>query len=455
MSRNRAPVLIGNGQGFWGDSIDAPVKMIEGGPLHYLTMDYLAEVTMSIMQRQKQRNPRKGYASDFVDLLRKILPMLVEKNIKVIASAGGVNPRACQEAVFEIARQSGIKGLRIGIVEGDDIYHRLPELIEAGVYLNHKQTGEPITNLQDKIHSANVYISSFPIAEALAKGADIIITGRATDPGLVLAPMIYEFGWQEREWDKLAAGTVAGHILECGAQTTGGNFTRWWEVPDYAHIGYPIVEVQEDGSFIITKHPGTGGMVTVDTVSEQIVYEMGDPTHYISPDVSVDFTSIQLEQVGKDRVRVFGIRGMPKTDSYKVSISYHNGYKASGNLTICGPDAYAKAQKCAEIIWERLRGAGCRFEETSTEYLGLNSCHGDINPMPEQINEVVLRLGVRDSHESRIVRFGKELAPLITNGPPGVTGFAGGRPKPQEIVAFWPALIDKSLVETHVTVEEV
>ncbi|MFQ5769208.1 MAG: acyclic terpene utilization AtuA family protein, partial [bacterium] len=422
---------------------------------HYLTLDYLAEVTMSIMQRQKRRNPEKGYATDFVDLMHKILPTLVEKNIKVIASAGGVNPQKCREAIFDVACKLGLHGLKIGIIEGDDIFEQLPELMNDGVALNHKQTGQPLSYLKDQILSANVYISSFPIVEALEKGAQIIITGRVTDPGLVLAPMIYEFGWKEDEWDKLAAGTVAGHILECGAQSIGGNFTRWWEVPDYANIGYPIVEAYYDGTFNVTKHPGTGGIVTVDTLSEQIVYEMGDPKNYISPDVRVDFTTIQLQQIDKDKVKVSGIKGLPKTDSYKVSISYHKGFKASGTLTISGPDAYEKAQKCSEIIWARLKGTGCAFEEANTEYLGLNSCHGDINPIPEQINEVVLRLSVRDSHKSKITRFGKELAPLITNGPPGVTGFAGGRPKPQEIVAFWPALIDKNLIKTKVTVAEV
>lgn len=451
----RSPILIANGQGFWGDSIDAPIKLIDGGPLHYITLDYLAEVTMSIMQRQKLRDPRKGYATDFVELMRETLPRLVEKNIKVIASAGGVNPKACREAVLDVARKLGLQGVKIGIVEGDDVLTRLPELLTAGASLKNMDSGEALTSIQDKVLSANVYITSFAIAEALEQGAQIIITGRVSDPGLVLAPMIYEFGWKEDEWDKLAAGTVAGHILECGAQATGGNYTRWWEVPDFAGIGYPIAEAYPDGNFFVTKHPGTGGMVTVDTVAEQIVYEMGDPKNYISPDVRIDFTTIQLEQAGKDRVKVFGVKGYPKTDSYKVSINYQNGYKASGTLTISGPDAYAKAQKCAEVIWQRLQNAGYTYEETSTEFLGVNSCHGDINSLPAQINEVVLRVGVKDADEKKVERFGKEIAPLVTNGPPGVTGFAGGRPKPQEIVAYWPALIDKKLIQTKVTVEEV
>lgn len=451
----KEPILIGNGQGFWGDSIDAPVQLLNGGPIHYITLDYLAEVTMSIMQRQKQKNPQRGFATDFVQLMKDTLPTLVEMNIKVIASAGGVNPQACREAVFTVARELGLTGLKIGIVEGDDILDCLPELIASGVEFNHLETGEAVTSMKDKVLSANVYISSFPIAEALARGAQVIITGRATDPGLVLAPMIYEFGWQEDDWDKLAAGTVAGHIVECGAQATGGNFTRWWEVPDYARIGYPIVEAHSDGTFVVTKHQGTGGMVNRATVTEQIVYELGDPKNYISPDVKVDFTTLDLEEIGQDRVRVSGVKGSPGTETYKVSLSYNNGYKASGTLTISGPQAHEKAQKCAEIVWQRLKAAGYTYEETNTEYLGLSSCHGEINPLPEQINEVVLRLSARDADPDKLVRFGKEIAPLVTNGPPGVTGFAGGRPKPQGIVAYWPALIDKKLVKTKVTVEEV
>lgn len=261
------PILIGNGQGFWGDSIDAPVKLMQGGPIDYVTLDYLAEVTMSIMQRQKNRNPDRGYATDFVQLMKDTLPMLLEKNIKVVANAGGVNPKACREAVFAAARELGLTGLKIGIVEGDDILERLPRLMADGVHFKHLDTGQPFDRVKDKVLSANVYISAFPIAEALDLGAQVIITGRGTDPGLVLGPMIHEFGWSESDLDKLAAGTVAGHILECGAQATGGNFTRWWEVPDYARIGYPIVEATPNGGLVITKHDGTGGMVTPDRKS--------------------------------------------------------------------------------------------------------------------------------------------------------------------------------------------
>ena len=451
----REPILIGNGQGFWGDSIDAPIKLIEGGEIHYLTLDYLAEVTMSIMQRQKQRDANRGFATDFVELMREVLPVIVERDIKIIASAGGVNPTGCRNAVMQVASDLGLSGLRVGIVEGDDILERLPDIISAGEHLNNLETGAELKTIREKVLSANVYISTMPIVEALRQEAQVVITGRATDPGLVLAPMIYEFNWADDDWDKLAAGTVAGHILECGAQATGGNFTRWWEVPDFANIGYPIAEVFSDGSFNVTKHPGTGGQVTKDTVSEQIVYEMGDPTNYISPDVTVDFTTINLEEIEKNKVRVTGIKGGPATESYKVSISYHNGYKASGTLTISGPDAIAKANKCGEIIMQRLANAGIVVEDSNIELLGINGCHGNITPVPESVSEVVLRISVKDRDKEKVLRFGKEIAPLVTNGPPGVTGFAGGRPKPQSIVAYWPALLNKTIVSTQVSVEVV
>ncbi len=268
---------IANGQGFWGDSIDAPVHLIEEGPLDYLTLDYLAEVTMSIMQKLKRRDPTKGYATDFVDVVRRILPAVRERGIRVIANAGGVNPEACRAALVEVAREQGAAGLSIGTVTGDDILDRLDELTAAGVTLDNLDDGRPLSEIRDQVLSANVYIGSFAIADALRQGAQIVVSGRSTDPGLVLSPLIAEFGWKADQWDLLAAGTVAGHIVECGAQCTGGNFSRWWEVQGWDQIGYPVVEVSPDGTFVVTKHEGTGGLVTTDTVSEQLVYEMGQP----------------------------------------------------------------------------------------------------------------------------------------------------------------------------------
>jgi hypothetical protein len=448
-------VLIGNGQGFWGDSILGPVRLVREGPLDYLTLDYLAEVTMSILQKQRSRNPQAGYATDFVRMIERVLPQLVEKRIKVVANAGGVNPRACMAAVLDVIRKRGYRGVSVGIVEGDDVYPRLDELLAAGEELRNMDTGAPLATVRERVTSANVYMGAFPIAEALGRGAQIVITGRGTDPGLVLGPMIHEFGWKPGDHDLLAAGTVAGHIVECGAQCTGGNYTDWRSVPDMARIGYPIVEAGPDGGFVITKHAGTGGLVNLSTVAHQLAYEMGDPRAYLGPDVSADFTSFRLEQEGPDRVRVLGVRGHAPTPTYKVSISYHDGYKAVGELTVSGPDALEKARLCAEIVWRRLALDGCDFapEERITEFLGANTCHAGIAGAERaDPSEVVLRMGVKGRDEAKVDRFGLELVPLVTSGPPGVTGFAGGRPKATDIIGFWPALVRKERITARVEV---
>ncbi|MDP7464853.1 MAG: DUF1446 domain-containing protein [Candidatus Marinimicrobia bacterium] len=444
-------IRIGNGQGFWGDSIDAPVRLAKDGPLDYLTLDYLAEVTLSIMQRQKLKNPNTGYARDFLDLVERILPEISDKGVKVITNAGGVNPQSCRSELIQLAKNSG-KEIKIGVIQGDDIFPTLAELRKKGVSFENMDTGADFDSIMDKVYSANVYINSSTISEALDKGAQIVLAGRVSDPGLALGPCIYEFGWKDQDYDLLAAGTLAGHITECGAQCTGGNYSRWQDVPNLADVGYPIIEMQPSGEFYITKHENSGGLISRETIGEQVLYEMGDPNHYISPDVCVDFTSFNINDLGGNKVSISNVAGLPPTDSYKVSISYFAGYKASGQLTVSGPNAYEKAQLTAEIIWKRLKNTGVTFEDTSTEYLGLSSCHGEINAFPSQINEVVLRLGVKDSDKNKVNRFGKELAPVITSGPPGITGFSGGRPKAQEIIAYWPALIPKQLVHTSVDV---
>ena len=450
-------VRIANGQGFWGDSVDAPLHLLEGGPIDYLGMDYLAEVTLSIMMRQKLKDPTAGYATDFLDFVRRALPRLVEKNVKVITNAGGLNPRACRAKIFEVARELGISGLRVGVVEGDDLLARLPELVGAGHRLANMDSGEPIADVLPRVTSANAYLGARPVAEALAGGAQIVLCGRITDTALALGPLVHEFGWAADDWDRLAAGTITGHILECGAQATGGNFSRFWEVPELWRVGYPIAEVTADGAFTVTKHPDTGGLVTVDTVSEQLVYEMGDPSAYITPDVTADFGSIRLEQAGKDRVRVSGIRGSANTPFLKISASYLDGWKSSGQVTVSGPRAIEKARLAADIVWQRLARAGVEFTAGSRveELLGVSGVLPGILAAPEAPPEVVLRLAVRDADRTKVERFGKEIAPLVTAGPPGVTGFAGGRPKPQEVVAYWPALLDRREIEPRleVTVE--
>jgi hypothetical protein len=450
-------VRIGNGQGFWGDSLQAPVELVRRGPIDYLTLDYLAEITMSIMQKQRARDPRSGYARDFVAMIGEILPDLVERNIKVVANAGGVNPEACRDSVLGVARQNGYSGkIRIGIVAGDDIMHRLDDYISRGIELRNLDTGDVLSSVRDRVQSANVYFGGRPVAQCLAAGGQVVIAGRVTDTGLALGPMIHEFGWREDDWDRLAAGTIAGHTVECGAQCTGGNcLVDWQTIPNIWDIGYPIIEASADGTFVITKHDGTGGRISVPSIKEQLLYEMGDPREYITPDCVADFTTIMLEQAGADRVRFSGIKGRPATEFYKVSISYSAGWKASGSLVYAWPDAYRKAQAADRALRLRLEHLGLKFDSVLTELVGVDACHGPLSgdPSPD-IAEVTFRIGVRSQEKASIERFAREVAPLVLNGPPTVTGFAAGRPKVEEIIAYWPALIPKTEVKPEISVVE-
>lgn len=451
-------VRIAAGQGFWGDLPDAPVQQVEGGPIDYLMLDYLAEVTMSIMQKQRSRDPRAGYAKDFVPLMKQILPACVKRNIRVTANAGGVNVKGCAEAVSEVARELGLSGkVRIGIVTGDDIMTRLDELLSRGIELRNMDTGEPLSTVRDRIQSANVYLGAAPMVEALDRGAQIVITGRATDTGLTLAPLMHEFGWAADDWNRMAAGTIAGHIIECGAQCSGGNCQyEWRSIPSLAMVGFPIVEAAPDGTFVITKHEGTGGWVIIPSVKEQLVYEMGDPHEYITPDCIADFTTVQLEYEGRDRVRVFGVEGRPATDTFKASISYSAGYKAVGTLVYSWPDAYDKARAADRILRTRLDRMGLKFDQILTEFVGANATHGPLAGQPSpDLPEVQLRVAVRSEDRAAVERFTREIAPLVLTGPPGVTGFAGGRPKVEEIVAYWPALIPKEEITPRVEILEV
>ena len=448
-------VRVAAGQGFWGDWLEAPRRQVEGGPVDYLMLDYLAEVTMSILQKQKERDPKMGYARDFLGAMQGVLPAVLERGVKVIANAGGVNPRACAEATREVGAAGGANGrLTIGVVTGDDLLPRLDELIEAGHPLVNMETGQPLSAVRDRVLSANAYIGSTPIVEALARGANVVITGRSTDTALTMAPLRHEFGWGATDWDKLAAGIIAGHIIECGAQCSGGNcLYDWRSIPHLADVGFPIVEASPDGSFVVTKHPGTGGRVSRQTVAEQLVYEMGDPHAYITPDVVADFTTIRLEDAGEDRVRVHGIRGAAATDKLKVSIAYRAGFKAVGTLVYSWPEAFDKARVADAVLRERLDRLGLRFDRVLTEFVGANATHGPLaGPPSPDLPEVTLRFGVRSGDRAAVERFTREIAPLVLTGPPSVTGFAGGRPKVEEIVAYWPALVDKAVVQTKVEV---
>jgi len=450
-------IRIASGQGFWGDLIDAPYHQVTKGDIDYLVMDYLAEVTMSILQKQKNKNPKLGYARDIPELLRKILPITKTKRIKIITNGGGVNPKDCAEACIQIAKELGIDKLKIGIVIGDDIKNRVDEIISRGCELLNMEDGKSIVSVKEKILSANVYFGAFPIVKALELGADIVITGRTTDTGLTLAPMIFEFGWKDNQFDLLSAGTVAGHILECGAQSSGGNFLGDWKsIKNFAEIGFPIAEAYPNGEVIITKHEHTGGKVSFETVAEQLVYEIGDPKEYITPDCVADFTSIKLKDLGKNRVKVFDVKGKKATEFYKVSCSYADGYSAVGTLTYSWPDALTKAKAADKILRKRLKNLNLQFDEIRTEFIGYNACHETLAvKLPEdKINEIMLRIAVRSHDYNSVETFGKEIAPLILTGPPAVTGFAGGRPKPSEVVAYWPALIPKNLVSPQIEIME-
>jgi acyclic terpene utilization AtuA family protein len=439
-------IRIANGQGFWGDWLEAPVRLIEQGPIDYLVLDYLAEVTMSILQKQKEADTKLGYARDFPPLIARIEKMMRDRSVKVIANAGGVNPVACAQEVRRLA-----PGLKVAVVTGDDVFGRLDEFLAAGHEMRSMDTGEPLSTIRSRILSANAYIGAFPLAEALATGADVVIAGRSTDTALALAPMVARFGWKEDDWDELAAGTIAGHIIECGAQCTGGNCqVDWQHIPDMAGIGYPIVEAEPDGSFSVTKHPGTGGRVTTDTIKEQLLYELGDPKNYITPDCVADFTTIRLKDASLDRVRVSGIHGGPRPSMLKLSISYGFGWRAIGTLVYSAPQALEKAQAADRIVRERLCQLGLKFDDIYSEFFGVNACHGPVavpNPDPP---EVQVRIGVRGQDRKAVDRFTRELIPLVLNGPPGATGFGEGRPAVREIVAYWSALVPRGEIETKV-----
>jgi hypothetical protein len=443
-------VRIGGGSGMWGDDLDAPRRLVEGGPLDYLMLDYLAEVTMSVLQRQKERNPAEGFARDVVGAIESVLPALVAARVKLLANAGGVNPEACAAAVLAMLDRNAARGtVRVGLVTGDDLLPRVDALLAAGHELQNMETGEPLAVVRDRLVSANAYLGSAPLAEALALGAQVVLSGRCHDAALTVAPLRHEFGWTSSDADLLAAGTVAGHVIECGAQATGGNCSADWQtIGALDDIGYPIVEVAFDGSFVVTKHSGTGGRVSRQTVTEQLIYEIGDPARYVTADVVTDFTSIRLDDLGNDRVRLSGVRGSPATGKLKVSAAYRDGFKAVGTLVYAWPDARAKAEAADRLLRARLERLGLRFERVHTEIIGAGAVHGALAgpDAGRDAPEVQLRVGVRDADRAKVSRFTREIAPLVLNGPPSVTGYFGARAKVEEILAYWPALIDAAAV---------
>ena len=448
MVKRTTPIKIGNAGGYWGDDPNALFRQVNGGRLDYITMDFLAEVTMSIMQKQRSHDPSLGYARDFIPMLEGVLAKVLKDKTKIITNAGGVNPEACAAAIAAMAKKMGLNP-RISVVYGDDILERLDEMQKKGCEFSNMENGQKFADVASRIEAANVYFGAAPVVAALQDDPDIIITGRVTDTGITLAAMIHEFGWDMGDWDRLAAGIVAGHIIECGCQSTGGNFTDWRQVESWDNIGYPIVEVHPDGTFVVTKHANSGGLVSVDTVREQLFYEMGNPVAYLTPDVVADFATIKVRQDGQDRVHVSGIKGYEPTPLYKVSMAYTDGYKCIGSIAISGPEARAKAEAFAKIFWGRV---GADFSETSTEYYGWNACHRSLGGNDDG-NEIILRLGARSPDASKLKTFAKAIPALILGGPPGVC-VLGGVPKPADVVTYWPALMPKTALRPQIAVYE-
>jgi hypothetical protein len=457
---SRPPLRIGGASGFWGDSSVGAPQLVASGLIDVLVFDYLAETTMAILVSAQRKNAQAGYATDFVDsAMRQVLPEVVRRGIKVVSNAGGINPQACARALAALATELGVT-LRIAVVDGDDVREALPALREAasaaaaqaaiGGVLTDLVSGRP---MPDKLLSANAYLGAEPVALALAAGADVVITGRCVDSAVTLGPLIHHFGWTLEQYDELAGGSLAGHIIECGCQATGGLFTDWQSVPDWAHIGYPIVEVAADGSFVVGKPPGTGGLVSRATVGEQLLYEIGDPGAYLLPDVSCDFRQVQIEQVGENRVRVSGARGGPPPATLKVSATSMAGWRCSSQLTIVGIDAVAKARRTGEALLERTREliaarGWADFSATRIEVIGAESLYGPHAAAPT-LREVVLRLAVHHPQKEALSLFAREMAAPGTSWSPGTTGAGAGRPPVQPLIVPCAFAVPRTAVTPH------
>lgn len=467
------PLRIANGAGFLGDNLDAPRLLVERAEVDYLTLEYLAELTMSILARVREKDPAAGYAGDFIEVLRSLLPAIKSQpQLKIVTNAGGMNPRACALCASSMLQEHGLGDVAIGVVDGDDLLPRLGELQSGGCQFQNLDTQRPLSELQAKIVCANAYLGAKPIAEALASGARIVITGRVADASLTVGPAMHEFRHAWNDWNTLASLSVAGHLIECGAQVTGGLFRHWKQI-DLADVGYPIAEIHSDGSCTITKPEGTGGLVNRHTVIEQLGYEIGDPAHYLTPDVDVDFTTVEVNDVGANRVAVRGATGRPAPENYKVSLAYQDGFTAAGQLLVYGNDCVEKAQACGEMIFRRLERSGLTFVNKLIECLGtgdgvpkvrgrISQVEGHASTVRERpptsgggsiLKEVVLRVAVQDVRREAVERFTREFAPLITSGPPGLAGYAAGRPQVRPVYAYWPTLVPKNFVVPQVRVQ--
>lgn len=447
-------VRIGAAQGFYGDTIEPAVATAALGNVQYICFDALAELTMAILVKDKRKNENLGFTKDIGLQMRALLPFVKQNGIKLLTNGGGINPLGAQQEIIRIAKEMGFTDLKVAVVTGDNCIERIEEFLEKGYSLNHLETGESIEKVKDKLEFANAYIGARPIVRALEAGADIVVTGRTTDTAQFLAPLIYEFGWKEDEWDKLASGVFMGHLLECSAQSTGGNFSgNWQDIEGFERIGYPIAEVSENGEFVITKVESRGGLVSVDTVKEQMVYEIHDPSAYITPDVVVDITNVQLENIGPNQVKVTGTKGKPRPDTLKVVMGYEDGYMSQVIVGFSWPNALEKAKKVDEIIRKQIDYFGMEYEEIRTDYLGYNSLSGPLaHDMEGEPNEIFLRMAVKTKSKREAAQFGRLFPPLALNGPPTMSGYTGN-PSPRALIGMWAALVPREEVESQIKIE--
>jgi len=438
-------IRIANAQGFWGDDADAPARLVSQAAVDVLTLDYCAEVSMSILARQKQKDPTLGYARDFLETLKTLVPFL-KGGGRLVTNAGGLNPRECAMASASLLKQAGLH-TSLGIVEGDDV---LNQVRQSPSDFSHLESSRPITEVLDRLLTANAYIGAEPVAQALRQGAQIVIAGRLADPSLVVGPAAAHFGWSFEDWDRLAGATIAGHVIECGAQATGGISTHWMSLDRVADIGFPIVEIATDGSFIVTKPPNTGGEVSDRTVKEQLLYEMGDPGNFLTPDVTASILPAQVRDLGGDRVGVIGVAGSPRPQKYKVSATYRAGFRSTCMLTIVGRGAVAKARRSGQVVRDKLLARGLTLERLHIEVLGAGDAALGILGMRDDLTEVVLRITAADPRREAIEFFSRQLVPLVTAGPQGTTGYFDARGDVREYYAFWPTLIDRDRVQINV-----
>ncbi len=447
-------VRIGAGQGFYGDTPDGAVAVADRGDVQYICCDALAELTMAILQKDRLRDPDGGFARDLPAFMRALLPVANQKGIRIITNAGGMNPRAAANAVRQVATELGIEGVRVATVTGDDFTAQLDHLRDAGVDLRNMDTGADFAGVRDRAVFAVAYLGARPIVEALAHGADVVVTGRVADASLFVAPMVHELGWDWQDWNRLAAGVVLGHLMECSGQATGGNFSGdWWNIPDLDAIGYPVCEVGEDGSASLTKPPRTGGRVSPETVAEQLLYEVLDPRRYLNPDVVADFTSVRLEVAGPDTVSVTGVRGSARPEQLKAIIGYLDGWLGVAMIGYAWPHALAKARHAALLIDRLAERAGVTPLEQVVEYVGVDSLHGDAADLRAgaDANEVILRVAGRFATEAQARRFPRLATPLALNGPPFIGG--GITPQPaRALLGVWPALLPRAEIESAVEV---